>query len=432
MNGRVLANAAVFVLGLVLIIGGAWGIWRGSDYIQLERGWASVISGSVAATGGVLTLTVGFVLRRLDALHSAFLNAGARGVGLLSEAPVVAEAAEPMPLGLEPTHATPALAPQARSHEPEAVTPTPSSTMPDPALAAAAVNVELLAHEARHAEEEEHPSVERTEGASAEPDLFEAVPTEAVPEAAHRAGPSPAEEMAKAAGVGDEPELDAAIEELLAEERGGRPPPAAVEDHAPAVSGETPAESEPLVPVAPEARETVPKRTGWRGLFSRKERPAATPIPPDGLPAPELSSFDQSEPVAHATEPEAAAEQDPRAPQTDSIPRTGDDWFDRALSGVDEVEPKHAPSEQGTSGAVSGADQSGDMAGSQLGFEAPKGQRPSAGAPPPAEPAVIGRYTSGNTTYIMFADGSIEAETPTGILHFASLADLKVYVEGGQ
>jgi hypothetical protein len=32
----------------------------------------------------------------------------------------------------------------------------------------------------------------------------------------------------------------------------------------------------------------------------------------------------------------------------------------------------------------------------------------------------------------MYADGSIEAETPTGILRFASLADLKVYVEGGE
>jgi hypothetical protein len=32
----------------------------------------------------------------------------------------------------------------------------------------------------------------------------------------------------------------------------------------------------------------------------------------------------------------------------------------------------------------------------------------------------------------MFADGSIEAETPTGILRFASLAELKSYVEGGQ
>jgi hypothetical protein len=54
------------------------------------------------------------------------------------------------------------------------------------------------------------------------------------------------------------------------------------------------------------------------------------------------------------------------------------------------------------------------------------------GAAPSSEPAVIGRYTSGSTTYVMFADGSIEAETPNGVLHFASLADLKVYVEGGQ
>ncbi len=76
MSGRGLANALVFVLGLILVGGGAWGIVRGSQYIQIEQGWSSVISGSVAVTGGVLTLAVGFVLRRLDVLHRALLNFG--------------------------------------------------------------------------------------------------------------------------------------------------------------------------------------------------------------------------------------------------------------------------------------------------------------------------------------------------------------------
>jgi hypothetical protein len=61
MNGRVSASAGVLALGIILMIGGAWGIWRGSAYIQLEWGWSSVISGSVAATGGVLTVALALV-----------------------------------------------------------------------------------------------------------------------------------------------------------------------------------------------------------------------------------------------------------------------------------------------------------------------------------------------------------------------------------
>ena len=67
MNGRVLANASIFALGIIMIIGGGWAIWHGSGYIQLEWGWSSVIAGAIAATGGVLTLGLGFVLQRLDA-----------------------------------------------------------------------------------------------------------------------------------------------------------------------------------------------------------------------------------------------------------------------------------------------------------------------------------------------------------------------------
>jgi hypothetical protein len=62
---------------------------------------------------------------------------------------------------------------------------------------------------------------------------------------------------------------------------------------------------------------------------------------------------------------------------------------------------------------------------------------PAEAAPeePPAEPepgrAVIGTYTSGHNRYVMFADGSIEAETPDGTFHFASLDELKAFIAAG-
>jgi hypothetical protein len=45
------------------------------------------------------------------------------------------------------------------------------------------------------------------------------------------------------------------------------------------------------------------------------------------------------------------------------------------------------------------------------------------------EPAVIGRYDAEGTCYIMFADGSIEAQSEQGVARFRSMADLKAYFE---
>lgn len=44
-----------------------------------------------------------------------------------------------------------------------------------------------------------------------------------------------------------------------------------------------------------------------------------------------------------------------------------------------------------------------------------------------AAPAVAGTYRAGDHTFVMFADGSIKAETPDGSLRFASLKELKAY-----
>jgi hypothetical protein len=52
-------------------------------------------------------------------------------------------------------------------------------------------------------------------------------------------------------------------------------------------------------------------------------------------------------------------------------------------------------------------------------------------APEPAARTVVGRYASGGNTYVMFEDGSIEAETPQGRFTFASLDELKAFVDGG-
>lgn len=58
---------------------------------------------------------------------------------------------------------------------------------------------------------------------------------------------------------------------------------------------------------------------------------------------------------------------------------------------------------------------------------------PSAPEPAPPRPnrEVVGKYASGGNTYVMFADGSIEAETPQGRFTFGSLDELKTFVDAG-
>ncbi|MET0529693.1 MAG: hypothetical protein ABW003_15410 [Microvirga sp.] len=59
---------------------------------------------------------------------------------------------------------------------------------------------------------------------------------------------------------------------------------------------------------------------------------------------------------------------------------------------------------------------------------------PAEEEPTPAESrsaTIIGTYNSGENTYVMFSDGSIEAQTPSGIFHFQSLDELKAFIASG-
>jgi hypothetical protein len=46
-------------------------------------------------------------------------------------------------------------------------------------------------------------------------------------------------------------------------------------------------------------------------------------------------------------------------------------------------------------------------------------------------PAIIGSYNSGDNRYVMFSDGSIEADTPDGVFRFGSLDELKEFIATG-
>ncbi|HEY0145859.1 MAG: hypothetical protein WDN29_15035 [Methylovirgula sp.] len=60
---------ALFVLGMILIVVGGYFLFSGSNIIEVERGWASVIAGTTALTGGVITLGLAGVVKSLEDLQ---------------------------------------------------------------------------------------------------------------------------------------------------------------------------------------------------------------------------------------------------------------------------------------------------------------------------------------------------------------------------
>lgn len=58
-------------------------------------------------------------------------------------------------------------------------------------------------------------------------------------------------------------------------------------------------------------------------------------------------------------------------------------------------------------------------------------EAPHAASADEEAPQVVGTYASGGNTYVMFSNGSIEADTPRGRFTFSSLDELKIFVESG-
>jgi len=140
---------------------------------------------------------------------------------------------------------------------------------------------------------------------------------------------------------------------------------------------------------------------------------AIVDLPAPAEPPPHEPVSDETlpdEPARDAPETPKAASEPLRIPDPPSPPVASaeepeyDDWLERTAREFDrELGRDHAPKDE------------------------PPPEPPP--APPKPEPAVVGRYSSGDTNYLMFADGSIEAQTPEGVMRFASLTELKRFVE---
>jgi hypothetical protein len=139
--------------------------------------------------------------------------------------------------------------------------------------------------------------------------------------------------------------------------------------------------------------ETKPEKP--RGsLFSR--RPAAGPDEP-AKPAPRPIA-----PLSWMSKPGKAGE-----PPV----KSEDEWLNQAVA-AEAVKAAREP----------------PAAGQPVGSGAEGGEKPA--EPATARSDVMGHYEAHGAHYTMYADGSIEAETQHGLYRFASIEDLKRFIEG--
>ena len=136
------------------------------------------------------------------------------------------------------------------------------------------------------------------------------------------------------------------------------------------------------------------------------------------------SSPEHDHVVENETQPEIT-HVTPDAEPTVSAPPT-DDWLERALSGVEEpaepaldwLRPHAHPTEE-------------PAPPEQLHEEIPEHEpeHEPREPEPRSETNVVGRYSTDGANYILYADGSIDAETEQGTFRFASMSDLRAHIE---
>lgn len=193
-------------------------------------------------------------------------------------------------------------------------------------------------------------------------------------------------------------------------------------------------------------------RPGARGsepVFEDPTPPAETAaepllpdLLPDSAPAPERPPtveagaeedlFAAPEPARHAfPEPEPVALHD--ATDHGSEPQeTYPQETHPQVTYPEEARPEEAPAPE-TIGLRSSLDEPAPEPAAELPVEAEPAapHAETTGAAPDPERHAVGSYASGANTYVMFSDGSIEADTPRGRFTFASLDELKSFVNAG-
>jgi hypothetical protein len=376
----------VLALGAFLSLCGAFAIYAGYGIIQVERGWASVIAGSMAFSCGIVTLALGLILHRLSSMHAS-LKSGESIPPPLRELPR-RTAGEPH------REYSPRLTPEA-SMVPEAVPPKaaapPQAIAPDGGVRSWPQRPMRSNLAAARSLLKSRGAVLPTPRGTAESDY------------SSQNGP-PSSRGGVSAQTAVEPPSEPGFDtpaEVAAEK---------AEDMAETRAAFAPAEEAPA--------ERAWREGGEPGLFDEAIAGDKSEEPPIGQTPPEMRYT--------PGEPEAQSEMGTSWPaEIASIDRIFEEELfielDKALdSRTDDAEP---PAPASPDLAPPDESEAGTAAVEDLSPE-----------PPPLvsstqELAIVGQYESAGTSYVMYSDGSIEARTEHAVFHFKSMAELKAFME---
>ena len=407
----------VALAGALLSLAGFYALYTGISIIQVERGWATFIAGAIFLGSGVIVLGIAALMGRMDyladlyeeTLAQAAENADAMRANWSQEPAPQPEAVAVTP---EPPRAEPRR---------EAPPPPPRQVMVEPmptlggGIAQPQPATMFAPPPARDPEPVERPAALRDF-------TFVFPPSE-----------TPAQEPAREAAF-LEPEREALAHEAAQ-------PDATVEEKSPPRglawlrrAKETPVEPEPASEQKQEAEDASLAGENFDDQIESAAPIAedfATEVAPE--PEPEPQPEPEPEPVVAqeiAPEPERA-----REPEPDPFSH---DWLERALADANEttraapppLSRRPLPFEDKRDETIVAEPER--VASPEPVEEAPKTADES--APPRIGPAPveIGRYRANDVAYVMFSDGSITAETPSGNNYrFNSLVELRAFIERG-
>lgn len=321
----------VIALGAAMLLGGLAAVAFGLPYVVLEFGFTQVIAGSVVATGGLVLIVLGLLLREVRGLRAGLASTAGDGGGTLVAGAALATAGA---AGLAGAAALGAASAAASEEQDEALQPLLPFDQ-EPVAAEAPSETGILAGDAGS-----------TDAAGEEATASAEIKTEAeaVAVAEPEAGPA-----------GDDEETP------------------------------EPARAEPADAEAPEALpEDGGEAGGETGGPEARQDPAEEPMPPDTFEA-LRRTLRQSIAASDVEEPDGKGE------------AAGDPPFRLDVPPEPAVEEK--PTETG---------------------------------PVTSEEGIVSVKRIGETTYTMYADGSIKADTPEGEKRFDSVVELKARLAAGE
>lgn len=470
------ADRTVVLIGVFLFLIGVSVGWNAYGYIQIERGWAMVISGAIVASAGLVLAAIGFALNLLQKIAAS----SAQSALFLSKltpdrfsAPALDEALLPAaaPIFAAAMPAADPMSGRLQSEHPESAhsmpaDPTPADPMPADSMSAPAAEPQAMA---RGFDSRLVAAAGLVGGAAAAADEparmphwsdYAPKPLAPKPLAATPSAATPPAWMTRVAATAEAPLHAPALAPEAAPE-----PEAAPQIFVAPVDPDS-AFAEPERPIDAGATPSLAELDNeWLARAAAQPdadlelAPTREPTPVWADSAPALESVQ----LPHiAQEPQIALEPEPdftdgrRWRDPDGIAASaarhdapdGEAWTESA-SGTDsasstesasltegeiwtegkawtDVDASHRP-EQGEDWVAESAEPLAEA------HTLPEPASEPAGASPEAEPrpAIMGQYEANGARYVMYVDGSIDAETSHGVYHFKSMDELKRFIEQG-